>query len=381
MLLNITKRLLPLAACALVLVAASASGAQRPSTVARYGVPNDFLGIVDTQTIAATPYWKAQTLATQRRSGIELQRQDFDWAQIEPRPGIFRFGPYDALMMATARAGMHVLAILDGPSPAYAATRARPGEHLSGLTVYPPRSMSQFASFAAAVARRYGPGGSFWRSHPQLPAVPITSWEIWNEPNFDLYWGGHPSAASYASMLRAAVPAIHAVDPRAEIVTAGVANTEYGGIPGETYIEQLLAIRPRAPFDTLAVHAYAQSPAGVIDAVKQIRMILDIAGRSSTPIWLTEFGWASGGPSSPFTVGSARQANYVFQTIMTLARDAHALNVRGLVYYDWQDEPAYAGGGTNLWGFHTGLVDINGIAKQALSKYYQAAGLLGALRH
>jgi hypothetical protein len=239
--------------------------------------------------------------------------------------------------------------------------------------------MAQFASFAAVVARRYGPDGSFWRSHPKLPKVPVESWEIWNEPNFDLSWGGHPSAAAYASMLRATTPAIRAVDPLAEIVTGGVANTQYGGIAAVTYIDELLASRPRPPFNTLAIHAYAISPVGVIDTVKQVRMILDVAGMHSTPIWLTEFGWASGGPPSYFTVGAKRQASYVFDTIVALARQVHQLGVRGLVYYDWQDEPPYAGGGSNLWGFHTGLVSLNGSAKPSLSTYYQAAGLLGAL--
>jgi hypothetical protein len=231
------------------------------------------------------------------------------------------------------------------------------------------------------MARRYGPAGTFWRSHPRLHALPIGAWEIWNEPNFDIYWGGHPSAASYASMLRATAPALHAVDPRAEILTAGLANpgNPHEGTFEETYIKALLAVRPRPPFDSFAIHQYDYNATDVINDVKTVRSLLDTAGLRTTPIWLTEFGWASGGPSSPFTVTPQRQASYVLQTIVTLAHDASALHIRGVVYYDWQDEKPYAGGDANPWQFHTCLDAINGIAKPAQSAYYQAAGAIGAL--
>ncbi len=365
------------ALCALAVVALGGCGGTSAKPAATQAVPSDFLGLVSDQVFSATPLWKARILATQRHAGVELLRQEFAWAQIEPRPGVYDFAPYDAYMAATAGAGMQVLAVLDDP-PAWAATKPPRGERLSEVTVFPPRKMAQFAAFAALLARRYGPGGSFWRAHPKLRAVPIRSWEIWNEPNFEIYWGGHPSAAAYAAMLRAVYPAIHAVDPHANIVTAGVANTTIGGIGAEPYIRELLATRPRPAFDTLAIHAYAINPAGVIESVEQVRGILNAAGLNSTPIWLTEFGWASGGPPSPFTVGSARQARYVLDTIVDLARKEATLHVAGIVYYDWQDAVPYAGGGTNLWGFHTGLVAIDGIAKPALSSYYQAAGVLHA---
>jgi hypothetical protein len=359
-----------------VLAGAACSSAAAPASAK---LPSDFLGIVSSEIFdpLTTPYWKVQILERQRRAGVELLRQDFDWAQIEPRPGVFHFGAYDALLTATAKTGMRVLAVLDGPSPAWAEASPRSCTTLSVVEECPPRSMASFAAFAAAVVRRYGPGGSFWRSHPALRALPIDSWEIWNEPNFDIYWGGHPSAAAYASMLGAAAPAIRAVDRHAEIVAAGTANSTQGITPA-TYIPQLLARHP--PFDTLAIHLYDYNPADVMRDMRLVRGWLDKAGYGQTPIWLTEFGWASGGPPSPFTVTPARQAQYVLQTIVDFARAAQSLHIRGIVYYDWQDEKTYAGGAANPWQFHTGLVSISGVAKPAQSAYYQAAGVIGALR-
>ena len=37
--------------------------------------------------------------------------------------------------------------------------------------------------FLTNFVHRYGPEGSFWAAHPNLPYHPVTSYEIWNEPN------------------------------------------------------------------------------------------------------------------------------------------------------------------------------------------------------
>ena len=46
----------------------------------------------------------------------------------------------------------------------------------------PPRSDADYAAYAKAFAARYGTGGSFWQTHPSLPALPVSTIEIWNEP-------------------------------------------------------------------------------------------------------------------------------------------------------------------------------------------------------
>jgi hypothetical protein len=365
------QRLRRVALCALVAVLVSACGSGGPRSAA---VPPDFLGLVSNEVFAAAPAEQAQLLASERHAGVELLRQTFDWAAIEPQPGVYDFARYDAFMTATTRARMRVLAVLNG-TPAYAAPSPAPGQPVSATTELPPANMAAFARFAAVLAARYGPGGAFWRAHPDLRPLPIRSWQVWNEPNFPVYWGGHPNAGDYAAMLRAVYGAIHGVDKHAEIVTAGIANSTIG-IGLERYLHELLAAH--APFDTLAIHPYASSANGVIAAVTQVRRMLDGAGRYSTPIWVSEFGWASGGPPSSFTVGPTLQARYVLDVIVTLAREAGTLHVRGVVYFDWRDDPPYPGQG-DFWGLHTGLVARDGIAKPALSAYYQAAGVVRGL--
>ena len=339
-------------------------------------LPSDFLGIVTNDAFAAHAGAQAQILADERRTGVELVRETFDWAAIEPTPGRFDFSRYDAFMVACARAGLRVLPIVFG-RPRFEPAQHPAGGQVSATTTFAPARLRDFAVFAAALARRYGPHGTFWRSHPTLAAQAIRSWQIWNEPNLPVYWGGRPDAAGYVAMLTAAARAIRVVDPGAEIVTAGIPDSSIG-VPLNRYVRAMLAAGAARSADTLAINPYASSDSGVVAATEAVRQLLDEDGHAATRIWVTEIGWASGGPGSSFTVGAVAQARFVLGALTTLGRLAPTLRLRGVVYFDWRDAPPYPGG-INFWGLHTGLVSENGIGKAALSAFYQAAGVLGAL--
>ena len=38
------------------------------------------------------------------------------------------------------------------------------------------------AAFVSSFAQQYGRGGTFWSQHPELPYLPVESYEIGNEP-------------------------------------------------------------------------------------------------------------------------------------------------------------------------------------------------------
>ncbi len=354
----------------------SSATSTRGSATRAAGLPDDFLGVVSDDAFAAVGSARAAILAGERRTGVELLRQTFDWADIEPHPGDYDFTYYDAYMEATARAGLRVLPIVFG-RPAFEPAQREAGARLTATTTSAPARIQDFAAFAAALARRYGPGGTFWRAHPALAGWAIRSWQIWNEPNLPVYWGGRANPRAYVTLLAAAAKAIRGVDPDAEIVTAGIPDSSLG-IPLPRFVSEIIADGGRRDFDTLAINPYARNGAGVIAATEAVRSVLDRAGLASTPIWVTELGWASGGPGSSFTVGAKLQAKYVLDTLTTLGRLAPTLHIRGVVYFSWRDGAPYAGG-VDFWGLHTGLLTLAGTGKPALSAYYQAAGVLGTL--
>jgi hypothetical protein len=230
-------------------------------------------------------------------------------------------------------------------------------------------------TFAAVLARRYGPNGSFWRANPELPKVPIRSWQVWNEPSLPAYWPTGPDAAQYTQLLAATAKAVRAVDPNAEIVTAGIPNSRLG-IPFDTYVEGMYKAGAKADFDTLAIHPYARDAGGVTGAVEDAHRIMNLNGDGGARIWVTELGWADKGPSSSFTVGPQRQAHLISSVLSQLVSLRYQAHLRGIVYFGWRDGAPYAPTFKDFWGLHTGLLDLNGRPKPALSAFTKSVARL-----
>ena len=187
----------------LVLLAPAAQAADRR-------VPRGWLGVVADgplthQGAALDGEW--DLMAT---SGAESVRTAFYWPPVQPEasvpPDLSRF---DAIVLSAARRNLQVLPIVTG-TPGWAGRN--PGDETS-----PPRDPKLYADFLRTLVARYGPSGSLWTEHPEVPERPIRDWQIWNEPNLTRYWTpprGQGFARSYVRLLRAAHKALEGADPR-----------------------------------------------------------------------------------------------------------------------------------------------------------------------
>jgi hypothetical protein len=335
-------------------------------TTAQSPAPADFVGIIPPGIASMDQAQLNRNLDIAKRLHVGLVRQTFDWADIERAPNRFHFARYDALMAAAARRGMQVMPVLFNPPGFHSAGPPRP----SRRGTFPPRRPGDLGDFAVAVARRYGPGGSFWKAHPELKPDPIRTWQVWNEPSLPVYWPTGPDPKAYARLLDATAKAIRTTDPGATIVSAGIPQSRIG-VPFARYVEGMYRAGAKGAFDALAIHPYARDTAGVIAAIVQARRIMDRHGDHS-PIWVTEVGWASGGPHSDFTVGPHGQAERVRSMLLALNARRQALGVRGVVYFGLRDSPVYPGG-HDFWGLHTGLLRIHGARKPAFAAFEKAA--------
>jgi hypothetical protein len=313
--------------------------------------------------------YRRTQMRQQARAGIGVIRQTFAWSKMERSPGKYDLRFYDQYVSDAARAGLTILPILFGP-PAFRAQA--PSAAATETTTAPPRSLAAMTRWTQALIARYGSDGSLWRQHPELPKKPITAWQVWNEPNLPAYWNGHPDARQYVRMLGVVGHGIHAADPSAQVVTAGLTESRLG-IPFVKYLTQMYAAGASGKFDVLAVNAYAESARGIKTAVTLARRITAAAEDGDVPIWLTEFGWATPpAPRGSFTVSDREQASLVPATIVALARERERLRIQGIVYYQWRDAPVYKGG-TDYWGLHTGLLSIGGSPKPSLRTFTRAA--------
>jgi hypothetical protein len=351
---SLRKPIIWILACAFLAGAAPAQAA----------VPRDFFGLVSEDVLAGDGAYRDATLAKQSSIGVGLIRQTFHWNQIETSRGVYNWGGYDAYMAATASHGIRVLPILFDP-PRF---RARVSRRTSAT--YPPRHYADLGTFGAAVARRYGPNGSFWAQNPGLPRLPITAYQIWNEPNIPAYWPTGPNPRQYASLLKSAARGIHAADPHADIVTAGLPDSHLSR-PGNVYsfVRGLLRARAAKSFDTLAVNPYGKNSGEILGKLQRFRTILNHGHARGAHMWITEFGWSDVGPASSFRAGRAGQARQIRHAIPALVKRRGHFKLRGLVYYSWRDGVPYAPLFKDFWGLHTGLLRRNGTAKPALAAF------------
>jgi hypothetical protein len=302
------------------------------------------------------------------QAGAATVREPFDWANAQPRPGAVDFDGLDRLVGEAADRGLAVTPMIWN-APDWASTRPASGAKRG---MYPPADPNVFGRFVAALVRRYGPGGTFWddRDH----AVPIRSWEIWNEPNFAYFWRPAPDPAAFARLLGASAIAIHSFDPRAEVIAGGLAPVP----TARDYLHALLAAPGGRSFDTLAIHPYARTLVDVLRVLDTARADLDAAGLSDRGLAANEFGWATGGEPDPdVTVDEQCQAALIAGTLEALNAWRVRLGLRSAMQFMLYDRAAPSGA-RDLWALHTGLLRSDGSPKPAFDAYRTAARAIAA---
>lgn len=334
-----------------------------PVAAAPAALPRSFVGIYD-ETAAG--------LGDEAALGIGIVRQPFDWSRVERSPGVYDFSVYDDYVARAASAGMSVLPILARP-PAFRSSRpAGSRSH----AMYPPRSYTAYAAFVAAAVRRYGPAGSFWRAHPEVPFLPVHAWQVWNEPNIPNFWRSGVDARQYVALLRVASHAIRRVDPHAEVVAAGLPNSNLG-VPFLTYLDRMYRAGARGLFDTLAIHPYSHTVLGLLNLAERARGVMN-RWHDRSRLWITEFGWSTAGDASAFRVSARGQANRIAEAVSGLLAQRRALHLRGFVLFKWRDSLPPAGSATDPWPLHAGLLNADGSPKPG---FWVFDRLVAALRN
>lgn len=93
-------------------------------------------------------------------------------------------------------------------------------------------------------------------------------------------------------------------------------------------------------------------------------------------LWITEIGWASGGPrQEPYVNGDAGQARLLEKAYDDLLRKRRAFRLRGVFWYSWRDKDGGDHGGDRIcaWCGHAGLRNADGSAKPAWDAFVKVA--------
>jgi polysaccharide biosynthesis protein PslG len=306
--------------------------------------PRGFYGV-----ISAEPLPGAAELVRMGRGRVGTLRINLAWGTVQSASDAgYDWSHYDGVVGQAARNGIRVLATVYS-SPEW----AEPSPE------YPPLGdrLGEFEDFARAAVERYGSDGSFWKENPDIPKLPITLWQLWNEPNSPLFWKPAPDVSGYVELLRGFDSTVRRADPRAQVMLGGLFPTPRGGISMEDFMTQLYRDGAQGHFDAAAIHPYAANPQDALASTSDLRNVMNESGDRETPIWITEVGWASGGQRSGLTVTPARQATYLTRTFELAAQQRARLGIDGVIWYSLKDAPG------SVWPAHCGLFALDGQPK------------------
>lgn len=365
-------------------------------------------GIADDGALFGDPRAADDAVAAWSRLGIDVARIQVSWARVAPGPdgplmppGFEPSNPddpgynwtrIDAAVDRLVDVGIKPMLMIDGPPPLWASAKPAAGNER-----FKPLSW-QFASFSAAVAKRY--------------ADRVSTYILWNEPNLPLWLQPQAdcvarvckpvSPDTYRFMVRAAYPAIHAVDDDARVLIGALAprggklTSRNANMRPLTFLralgcvdEKLRAIRSRgckgfapAIADGFAYHAHSTKLApdqpyehpddADLASLPRVERLLDqlqAGGRlvgTSTPlgIWLDEYAYQTNPPDRQRGVSPGKQDRYLQQSAYLAWRDPR---VQLIGQYAWRDEPV--GGGRSYTGWQSGLFFSDGRPKPALAHF------------
>lgn len=289
-------------------------------------MPSGFLGVNVNGPLDDAGFDLAGEAATMRSSGVRAWRVEFSWDLVEPAQGQYDWAAGDRKVLAAAAQGIDVLGL------AVRAPRWANGGSVDPFV--PPRLPADFGRYLRALIGRYGPNGSLWAEHPEVPRRPVRSWEVWNEPNIAVYFRKQPFMRPYAALVRSASAAIKAADPGATVVLAGMANYSWRDL------ERLLKSEKGLRFDAVAAHPFTGKPSGMIEILRRNRRVLDERGRRKAGLWLTELTWSSAkGKKTPLTKNwettEAGQAERLTQAYRLLVQQRVRLRIARVFWYTW----------------------------------------------
>jgi hypothetical protein len=281
----------------------------------------------------------AAQLSALRATGVTFARSDALWEATEPLAPVDGVHHYhwlfdDIVAGELARAGLRWLAIIDYSTPW---AQSVPGQDHS-----PPRSDADYGAYAQAFAARYGVGGSFWRAHPELPAHPVTTIEVWNEPDNPAFWYPRPDAAAYARLYIVTREAVDAVDPSAHVIIGGLTAPT-------TFLPALVHAVPGlvGHVDGVAIHPYG-TPAVVLRRVTAARRTLDTLGMRSVALYVTEFGWTTSPPGAVGYAPAGARPGYLRRTLTELGHTDCGVVAASL--YTWASPEGDASDSADWYG-------------------------------
>jgi len=230
----------------------------------------------------------------------------FYWNSIEREKGTFDFSRYDSFVDKALQEGKKIVVVL-----AYASQWIT--EEFGNDIYIPGRYIPQYLNYVEALVTHY--------------KGKIDAWNIWNEPNLNMFWKG--TDQEYIELARQAAQKIRETDPDAYIIGGSFSRTP------RSLILKMNKEGAMENLDALSFHPYALSPRWTMKVCDNfIKTMSDI--NFTGDILVTEMGFPTGG-YYPTRVSLKNMPSYVVKTIAGCA----ARGTRMFLWYQFKDRYNY----------------------------------------
>ena len=173
-----------------------------------------------------------------------------------------------------------------------------------------PQVMEEWRKHVQDQVKRYGPDGTLWKENPQIKALPVRYWQIWNEPNIEFL--NPPQGMSrvqlYAEILKAASEEIRKLDPKAKIIAFNPAGGSMTGKPSpdvyvpqfqyygwRRFIKETVQLTGADCFDAVGLHPYSMplgpEKGGIAKALNLMNEVAAELKFDNKEVWYTEVGY------------------------------------------------------------------------------------------
>ncbi len=306
-------------------------------TAAAAPLPADFMGMCPIDSDPDLAEWDRVAAW-----GVKLVREGFFWEWITNADGTLDFSWPDRYFAEAEKRGIGVLVDLCYDNK----TLHQPGDPRPSI---PASQLEAWRAYVVAVASRYKDRA--W------------GFEVWNEPNSPTFWKG--SMAEFLALAKVTVQAVHEAAPGVPVAVAGLA------LAPQDWLDALLAEGIVGEADAVSFHPYWLDAEGAVDTIGVVQDWL-AANHLDKPLWLTEYGWPTGG-----TYPTATDLDGQAERLIRFQAGAALAGVRAawmFASYDWQD-PQNVTDPSNSEGFF-GVAYRTAGDKPAAHAFQVLAGIL-----
>ena len=236
-------------------------------------------------------------------AGFRWIRMDFAWDAMERAKGRYDFSDWDRLMAALDAHRLRAVLIFDYSNRHYD----------GGLSPASDKGRKAFARWAVAGAHHFRNRGIVW--------------EMYNEPNNDLFWKPKSDVEQYIKLALTVGKALRDAEPGESCIGPAVSGMDF------PYLENCFRAGLLEYWSAVSVHPYRQrSPETAASDYTRLRQMIDQYAPKGKriPILAGEWGYSSGWDG----VDEVKQGKLLPRQWLTNLANGIPLSI----WYDWHDD-------------------------------------------